>query len=118
MCLSEIKTVYKIFQHDRDKGTLRNLHHGIGGSKTIPKGEWVKAVEKMVRDGGGGTLYLSGIHCFESIETLESYTKFSKPNLVICECEAKKTRPKEHSRVKVLLASELRILRIVKELEY
>lgn len=112
------QTVYKIFQHDPEKGTLRNLHHGINGSKTIPQQEWVKADEKMVIDGSGGTRYLSGIHCFDSIETLQKYTKFSKSNMVICECEAKSTRVKAHARVKVLLASELKIVRILKELNH
>jgi len=63
---------YKIVDKDRH-GNLKALFHGIGGTKIIPIGEWVRSEQKLVRDGSVGTQYTSGWHIMMNLDEAKEY---------------------------------------------
>ena len=104
-----IQTAYKIVEVQN--GDIRTLFHGTNGSRTIPKGEWVQAVMKEVKDGTSGTSYISGWHVLMDYQHCVEYLKRFKNRLDILEivpCEVRNLRPKEHSLSPVFLAEYIR----------
>jgi len=110
--------VYRICE--RKNGELLTLFHGINGSRKLPKGEWVTAVIKTVRDGSRkrAKAYQSGFHTLADLEETRKFTKRFTANrdLVIVECEiGGKIWKKEHSPANILLAEKIKINKIVEK---
>jgi hypothetical protein len=103
------KIYYKIVE--TDGVDIFTLFHGINGTRKLPIGKWVKAeIKKNIRDGVGKR-YTSGIHIVDGLEEAKSYTKkFRRKDRVIVPCYAKGLKPKTHSRHKVYLADEVKII--------
>jgi len=99
----------KIFE--QKAGELFTLFHGIEGSRRVPRGVWLEAKEKEVRDGTGNARYISGFHVFRPDVDPEKYlSKFQKPReLIVVEVEVRGTRPKP-TNPEVLLARFMRVL--------
>lgn len=78
---------------------------------------WVQAEEKMVRDGSNQERYLSGFHVLPTVDDcLEYLKKFkSTEGKAIVECWVRGIWKKKRSPSPVYLASEINILRKVKE---
>jgi len=101
---------YKIVDIKNDK--VLTLFHGVNGSKTLPKNQWVKAEKKIVSDGKS-TKYLSGFHVVpsheESVEYLKMFknVKYKKIIPVFVRGEVRK---KEHSPSNIWLADEIFII--------
>jgi len=96
-----------------EQGDLKTLFHGLNGSKTLPKSQWLEAIEKMVRDGTSKTWYLSGFHILKTAEECHEYLKFFKKplNRVVVPCLTKgEIRPKSHSRHPVFLAKYIKLI--------
>lgn len=103
---------YKIVETD-DKGNIKTLFHGLNGSKIIPKNKWLKAKEKLVRDGTSKTWYISGWHVLLTHKDAVDYLKAFKTRLdrlKIVEVLVKDLRPKEHSPSPVFLAKSMLLL--------
>lgn len=56
------RQVCKAFRPRRD-GSLGFLFHGHEGSRTVPRGTWLRARARWVRNGRGRK-YRAGFHCF------------------------------------------------------
>ena len=104
---------YKIVDKD-PKGNFKALFHGVGGSRDLPVGEWVRSEQKIVRDGSSGTEYLSGWHVMYDLDGCKSYlSKFTDKTKkrVIVEVDVKgKIWSKEHSPSDVYLCEWIRII--------
>lgn len=97
---------WKIIERDH-LGRDKTLFHGVAGSRVLARGEWIKADEKMVKDGTSKTEYLSGWHVLLNKEEAEDYLKVftTRVNqLKIVPVKVKEIRPKAHSRKPVMLA--------------
>jgi hypothetical protein len=105
---------FKIVDID-SKGRIKTLFHGNNKSRLLKLNEWLKAEIKLVRDGTSKTSYMSGWHIAPSLEECINYLKcFTHvENKAIVECEAKKIRPKSHSRHDIYLAELIHIKGIV-----
>jgi len=82
---------------------------------------WLKAVEKMVKDGTSKTSYLSGFHILKTQKDCEKYlTYFRTPkNRVIVPCYRRgDIRSKSHSRHPVFLAQEIKFISLESEDRY
>jgi len=104
------KIWYKIVDID-DYGDIRSLFHGTNGTRLLKKEKWMKADQKLVKDGSGKTRYISGWQIVPTFEECIEYLRLFK-NIelkAIIQCEAKKVRPKSHSRHRVFLANEIKI---------
>ena len=92
---------------------LKTLFHGLDGSRTLPYGQWLTAVKKMVKDGTSKTTYLSGWHVLKSRSAAEDYLRaFTKrlDMLKIVPVDVRgELRLKAHSRSAVYLADEIRL---------
>lgn len=100
---------YKIVESD-NRGNLKMLFHGINKSKIIAPDVWIKADEKMVKDGTSKTEYLSGWHVLLTHQGCVDYLSAFKnrlDQLHIVEVLVKEIRPKEHSPSPVFLAREM-----------
>lgn len=91
-------------------GKIKSLFHGLNGSRTMPEGVWIKADERMVRDGTGDRMYVSGWHVFlelhQAIHYLKRFT--ARPDLLkVVECKVRGIRPKYHSPAPVILARRI-----------
>jgi len=103
---------YKIVEKYPD-GKVKTLFHGVNRSRLLPKGEWLEAEEKMVRDGSCQTYYLSGWHILKSKKEAQEYMKKFRKRLELLKivpCEAKEIRPKAHSNAPVFLAKRIMLL--------
>ena len=98
---------WKIFEQ-RDDGGLTTLFHGR--RDRFLHGATYKANVRMVSDGGRE--YLSGFHCFPTIDIALSYKeRFTRPrDLVVEPVWVRSTRPKP-TNPDVLLAEELMLRR-------
>ena len=76
---------------EQKEDKLKFLYHGLEGSKAAKQHHWLEADIKEARDGGGDSKwYQSGFHSFESLTMALNYlTRFTRPDLVIVECETK-----------------------------
>ena len=114
-------TVYRICELKNNK--LHTLFHGLNGSRELPMNVWIYADVKPVRDASKdkGKEYISGFHCMKNLDEMRNFKRmFRKPrDLVLVECKAKEKllRKKEHSRANVLLADQIKLVRIVEKLE-
>ena len=106
---------------DKELNDLFFLFHGIEGTRRIQKNTWLKANKKRVKDGGAGTIYLSGFHIFSSKEEAYTYltTAFrtgpigslnSPRHRAIVKVNCKNLRKKEHSRSNVYLADKIKFI--------
>jgi len=104
--------VYKIVECDARR-RLKTLFHGNGGTRVLPRNQWLEAEHKHVRDAK--TWYVSGWHVFKSFATARAYlARFTnRDTKAIVRCRARGLRDKSHSPYDVLLADELLIERIV-----
>jgi len=102
---------YKIVDKD-PKGNFKALFHGVGGSRDLPVGEWVRSEQKMVRDGSVGTQYLSGWHIMMNLDECQEYlSRFTVGTRVIVMVDVKgKIWPKSHSPSNVHLCEWIRII--------
>jgi hypothetical protein len=108
---------YKIM--DFEKGEVKTLFHGLNGSRTVPRFEWLDAkTDEDVRDGQGARWYRPGWHVIETLtETLEYLKNFKNlEHKVIVKVTTEGERwKKEHSPAKGLwLCERMRIDGIVK----
>ena len=104
-------TMYKIVERGDTPDTIKTLFHGVEGSRSVPRGKWIKAKEKMVKDGTSKTEYLSGWHVLPTKAEAEEYlTRFKErvEDLIIVRVLAKNMRAKHHSPDNVWLAQEVR----------
>ena len=103
---------YKIVDKDR-KDNFKALFHGVGGTRIIPIGEWVKSEQKLVRDGSVGTQYISGWHIMMNLNEAEEYLSRFTANIdrVLVEVDVKgKIWAKEHSPSNVFLCEWVKII--------
>ncbi len=103
------KIYYKIVE--TDGLDIFTLFHGIGGTRKLPIGKWVKAeIKENIRDGRS-TRYTSGIHVVDGLEEARNYMKkFRRKDRAVVACYAKGLKPKSHSRHDVYLADEVKII--------
>jgi len=88
-------------------GEVRTLFHGLNGSRNMPRGVWLKALIRPVRDGSSGTWYMSGWHVFRKLVDCYHYKdKFtSRLELLRCvPCHVRLMWLKQHSPSPVVLA--------------
>jgi len=103
---------YKIVDKD-GKGNFKALFHGIGGTRIIPVGEWVKSEQKLVRDGSVGTQYFSGWHIMMNLNEAQEYLSRFTANIdrVLVEVDVKgKIWAKKHSPSNVFLCEYVKII--------
>lgn len=104
-----MKTYWKIVE--MKDGELYFLFHGINGTRKIPRGVWVRGERKENVQDGRGTRYTSGIHIVEGFEEAQAYMrKFRRTDRILIPCYARGLRRKTHSRHKVYLADQIKIL--------
>jgi hypothetical protein len=101
---------FKIVEED-SMGQHKTLFHGLNGTRVIKRGTWLKADEKMVKDGTSKTEYLSGWHVLlersQAVDYLKSFTT-RLDKLKIVSVVVKDIRPKEHSKSPVFLAKYMK----------
>jgi hypothetical protein len=93
-------------------GQIKTLFHGLNGSRTMPRGVWLDAVQKQVKDGTSKTTYLSGWHVFltqdDAFEYIDRFTKrIDFLQVVECWIETNGLRSKDHSPAPVMLAKRI-----------
>lgn len=103
-----MKKAFKIIENKN--GQFRFIYHGINGDKNIEKNKWLKAIEKITRDGSSYD-YLSGFHFFETETIAQKYFKKfkNKKNKIIVPVEVKKIR-KKGPNTEVKLASFIKFV--------
>lgn len=103
---------YKIIETD-DKGNIKTLFHGLNGTRIITPGVWLKAVEKLVRDGTGNKWYKSGWHVLldeaDAHDYLKRFTTRTE-KLKVKPVMVKDIRPKKHSKCDVFLARHMKLM--------
>ena len=107
----DYKTYYKIVNKIGDE--YYSLFHGTLKSRKLPKDIWIKADNKLVRDGSGGTYYMSGFHILETEKECKYLLNHSFKSIghkVIVPVYAKEITSKEHSRNNVYLANYIFII--------
>jgi hypothetical protein len=107
---------YKIM--DFEKGSVKTLFHGLNGSRTVPRFEWLTAnVKDGASDGPNTKSYKAGWHVLETKQQAIDYlSKFKNlKNKVIVKVTTEGNRwKKEHSPAKGLwLCERMRIDGIV-----
>lgn len=108
--------VFKIVEKYEDG--YKTLFRGLNGSRKISTNIWLQAEEKLVRDGSGGKLYLSGFHVFKTENDADNYLgRFVTPERVIIKCYAKNLRQKPTNKI-VFLADEIFIPKMKLEKRY
>ena len=101
---------YKIMQKHPEG--YKTLFHGLNGSKLLPVEKWLRAEEKMGRDGSGPKWYLTGWHVLPDVETCEQYLRQFRhqEDKVFVPCLAAEMRRKEGARAEVYLARWMKLL--------
>ena len=91
-------------------GTLYTLFHSVGQNRLVPRGKWLIAKKKKVRDGGSGNYYESGFHVFAPSFNPEKFlSKFRKSRtLAIVEVDVKDVC-KKPTNSNILLAQYMRV---------
>lgn len=120
---AKMSEVYKIVE-PYEEG-YKTLFRGTNGTRNLPFDEWLKADKRMVRDGSGGKLYLSGFHVFKSENDACNYIgRFRRPDRHIIKCLAKDLRKKPTNKIvwladEILIPSNKRIIdKIIEDLKY
>lgn len=106
--------LYKIVDTDGDK--IKTLFHGLNGSRTIPRNQWLVARKAVVSDGTRGTQYVSGWHGFAKLAEAKHFLlkRFKRlDGKAIVRCRASGVRKKAHSHFDILLADRMLVERIV-----
>ena len=94
-------------------GEIRTLFHGLNGSRKMPRGVWLEALIRPVRDGSNGTWYMSGWHVFRKLKDCHRYKELftSRPKLLRCvPCRVFGLWLKDHSPSPVMLAKWIKFL--------
>jgi len=95
---------------EEKNGEYYSLFHGTNRSRKLPRGKWIKADLKRVKDGTRGTYYDSGFHVLlskvEADEFFEKLFREHKDRKVI-KVYVRNIHLKTHSRHPVFLAEEM-----------
>jgi len=97
---------------EEKNGEYFSLFHGTNRSRKLPRGEWIKADLKRVRDGSRATYYDSGFHVLLSkVETEKFFKKLFKKHKdrKVIKVYVLNIHPKTHSRHQVFLAEQMYI---------
>ncbi len=97
--------VYKVFRPLAD-GSLGFLFHGHGGSRRVPRGKWLTARARWVRNGRGKR-YRAGFHCFLSPEQASAFIVRTGSKYTLSRVAARGLRPKPRSNAGTWLAREI-----------
>jgi len=102
---------FKIMKVSDQENSWKTLFHGVDGDRNISCDEWVNSKTSYVRDGSGGTYYLSGWHVLPSYDSALLYMENFKDTTdkYIVECEVKSYQKKEHARSPVFLAKSIKL---------
>tara|TARA_R110002153_G_scaffold1347_7_gene6976 strand:- start:799 stop:1140 length:342 start_codon:yes stop_codon:yes gene_type:complete len=102
---------YKIMKVSDQEKSWKTLFHGVDGDRNIKCNQWIVANSDYVRDGSGGTYYMSGWHVLPSYKDALKYMEnFKDPtDKYIVECEVKSYQKKEHARSPVFLARSIKL---------
>lgn len=97
--------MFKIVLSENDE--YKTLFHG---TRVLEKGKWLKANKRLVRDGTGGRLYLSGFHVFREEKIAKEYLKKFRTDKtrVIIKVKARGLRQKP-TNDSVFLADEIKL---------
>ena len=104
---------------DFEKGEVKTLFHGLNGSRTVPRFEWLDAnVKENVIDGPSTSTYTAGWHVLETkaqaLAYLKRFKNLDRKVIVKVTTEGDRWR-KEHSPAEGLwLCERIRIDGIVK----
>ena len=84
---------WKAFRKDKN-GKLLFLFHALNGSRKVETGKWIKAAQKLVKDGSGSQEYISGFHVFLKEEEIPKWLKKTKLPSLILPVKVKNVIPK------------------------
>lgn len=87
----------KAFQVGED-GLPRFIFHGVNGSRVVPMDRWIKAKQKLVRNGSGQMYYKSGFHSFQSMADTARWQKSVRKDYAICRVWVRGVRRKWSGR--------------------
>jgi hypothetical protein len=96
----------KAFRVD-DEGRLRFLFHAHNKSSIVPRGQWLEAKAKLVREGSRQKKYRSGFHFFPMDADITLFQTLTKNKYEVVEVEVKHFRKKPRSSVGSYLARYL-----------
>jgi len=109
---------YKIFDVGwrGDDPVPKTLFHGIPGrgtsrTRVLPVGRWLWAEAKLVKDGSGKSQYISGFHCYTSMDAVKDWFKTGSAfNRIVVQVEiGPNYRSKNRAVRHTLLADKIRI---------
>ena len=96
---------WKAFRVDR-QGRLRFLFRAHAGTSVVPRGTWLEAKARWVREAAGRK-YRAGFHCFRRWEDVVRFQKLTKGKYVIREVLVADLRLKPQNRAGSWLARRL-----------
>ena len=99
------RQVCKAFRPRRD-GSLGFLFHGHEGSRTVPRGTWLRARARWVRNGRGRK-YRAGFHCFLTLDAAAAFIYATRGKYPVYRVMARGLRPKPRSNAGTWLAREI-----------
>jgi len=113
--------VYRICNYR--KGKLYSLFHGTNHTRYIPLNTWMKAEEKLMRDGSGKSYYISGFHVMPDLDEVRTWFnkafKFAQDRVIVkCEIKDGSLRKKDHSKYGIFLTSEMKVLEIIEPCKF
>jgi len=97
--------VYKAFRLRKDGG-LGFLFHGHEGSRAVPRGVWLRARARWVRNGRVRR-YRAGFHCFPDSDSASAFLILTRGKYVLRRVMAGGLRPKPRSNAGAWLAREI-----------
>jgi len=97
---------WKAFRVDR-RGQLRFLFRAHAGTSVVPRGIWVEAKARWVREGAAGRKYRAGFHCFRNWQAVLAFQKQTKGKYVIREVLVADLHRKPRTRAGSWLARRL-----------
>lgn len=101
---------YKIMDVADNPGQVKTLFHGINGSRTINRHEFIQAsMKENASDGTSKSTYTAGWHVIDNLkdclEYLKAFKNLDTKQIVRCQISGK-TWPKAHSPAKGLVLAE------------
>ena len=96
---------WKAFRVDR-QGRLRFLFRAHAGTSVVPRGIWLEAKARWVREANS-RIYRAGFHCFRRWEDVVRFQKLTKRKYVILEVLVADLRLKPQNRAGSWLARRL-----------
>lgn len=97
---------YKAFRVDA-LGRPRFLFHGNHGSTLVTLDTWMRAQNKVVRDGNGERYYESGFHACMTLAEMERWRAQTKYKYVVVEVEVRQFQLKRGAKQEIILADYL-----------